>query len=101
MTASDITDAERIRQRYLAVETSNVADVLDELGLLDQGLHGSFGPFPADTGKLAGWAHTILGEMRPYADGWRGCGQDGRLRAGHTRIGIGLGRCGNRRLLLR
>ena len=59
-------DPEAIRRRYLAVDTSNVADALDRLGLLDQGLHSSFGPYPADAGKLAGWAHTILGEMRPY-----------------------------------
>ncbi len=59
-------DPESIRRRYLAVDTSNVADALDRLGLLDQGLHGSFGPYPANAGKLAGWAHTILGEMRPY-----------------------------------
>lgn len=58
--------AEEIRQRYLRVDTSNVADVLDELGLVHQGLAPSFTPFPADAGKLAGWAHPILGEMRPY-----------------------------------
>lgn len=58
--------AETIRRRYLAVDTSNVADALDKLALLDQGLDASFRPFPADAGKLAGWAHTILGEMRPY-----------------------------------
>jgi 4-hydroxy-4-methyl-2-oxoglutarate aldolase len=67
MTARNVSGAEAIRQRYLAVETSNVAHVLDSLNLLDQGLHASFRPFPADAGKLAGWAHTILGEMRPYA----------------------------------
>lgn len=59
-------DPEAIRRRYLAVDSSNVADALDRLGLLDQGLHASFGPHPADAGRLAGWAHTILGEMRPY-----------------------------------
>ena len=58
--------AEQIRQRYLKVDTSNVADVLDELGLPDQGLAPSFTPYPGDTGKLAGWAHPILGEMRRY-----------------------------------
>lgn len=58
--------AEAIRQRYLHVDTSNVADALDKLGLLDQGLHASFGAYPAGAGKLAGWAHTIQGEMRPY-----------------------------------
>ncbi|MGV0850431.1 RraA family protein [Mycolicibacterium phlei] len=58
--------AEEIRQRYLNVDTSNVADVLDELGLPDQGLAPSFAPFPGDAGKLAGWAYPILGEMRRY-----------------------------------
>jgi 4-hydroxy-4-methyl-2-oxoglutarate aldolase len=61
-----VSAAESIRRRYLEVDTSNVADALDTLGLLDQGLHSSFAPHPADAGKLAGWAHTILGEMRPY-----------------------------------
>lgn len=58
--------SEDIRQRYLAVDASNVADVLDELGLHDQGLASSFRPFPADAGKLAGWAFTIAGKMVPY-----------------------------------
>jgi hypothetical protein len=31
-------DREAIRQRFLSVDTSNVADVLDTLGLLHQGL---------------------------------------------------------------
>ena len=64
-----ITDqavAEQIRQRYLQVDSSNVADVLDEIGLVDQGLSPSFMPFPASAGKLAGWAHPILGEMGQY-----------------------------------
>jgi 4-hydroxy-4-methyl-2-oxoglutarate aldolase len=58
--------AEQIRRRYLAVDASNVADVLDELGLHDQGLAPSFVPYPADAGRLAGWAFTIAGEMAPY-----------------------------------
>ena len=61
--------AEEIRQRYLLVDTSNVADVLDELGLHDQGLASEFAPYPADGGKLAGWAYTIRGEMSPYSMG--------------------------------
>ena len=67
--ATERTD--EIRQRYLAVDTSNVADVLDGLGLPDQGLAPEFAPFPATAGKLAGWAYTIRGEMAPYplADG--------------------------------
>ncbi len=58
--------AEAIRQRYLAVDTANVADVLDELGLGDQGLAAAFRPFPENAGRLAGWAYTIAGEMAAY-----------------------------------
>ncbi len=54
------------RRRFLAVDTSNVADVLDQLGLPDQGLHPGFVPFPATAGKLAGWAFTIRGQMAQY-----------------------------------
>jgi regulator of RNase E activity RraA len=56
----------RIRQRFLLVDASNVSDVLDRLGLLHQGLHSSFRPFPADAGKLAGFAFTLRGQMVPY-----------------------------------
>jgi len=58
--------AEEIRKRYLAVDSSNVADVLDDLGLPDQGLAPGFAPYPATAGRLAGWAFTIRGEMMPY-----------------------------------
>lgn len=61
--------AEEIRRRYLAVDASNVADVLDELGLPDQGLAPEFGPYPPTAGRLAGWAFTILGEMTVYPMG--------------------------------
>ncbi|MDM0029616.1 RraA family protein [Variovorax saccharolyticus] len=57
---------EDIRQRYLRVDTSNVADVLDERGLLDQGLAPEFAPYPASAGRLAGWAYTIRGQMTQY-----------------------------------
>lgn len=66
MTQLDPATAEAIRQRYLAVDASNAADVLDTLGLPDQGLAPTFAPYPATAGKLAGWAYTIKGEMRPY-----------------------------------
>jgi regulator of RNase E activity RraA len=59
-------DREAIRQRYLAVDTSNVADVLDTMGLPDQGLSPEFAPYPAHAAKLAGWAYTIRGQMTPY-----------------------------------
>jgi regulator of RNase E activity RraA len=57
---------EAIRQRYLRVDTSNVADVLDTLGRLDLGLAPEFAPYPASAGRLAGWAYTIRGQMSPY-----------------------------------
>lgn len=62
-------ERETIRQRFLTVDTANVADVLDTLGLADQGLAPSFAPYPAACGKLAGWAYTIRGQMSPYALG--------------------------------
>jgi len=58
--------ATEIRRRFLEVDASNAADVLDSLGLPDQGLHPSFAPFPAQAGKLAGWAFTIKGQMSPF-----------------------------------
>ena len=65
--------ADEIRRRYRSVDTSNVSDVLDELGLPDQALAATFAPLPSTAGKLAGWAFPIRGEMTPYplADGDR------------------------------
>lgn len=61
---------EDIRQRYMKVDTSNVADVLDTLGLLNQGLAPDFNPYPAQPHvRLAGWAYTIRGQMTPYEMG--------------------------------
>jgi 4-hydroxy-4-methyl-2-oxoglutarate aldolase len=59
-------DREEVRRRFLEVDSSNCADVLDSLGMPDQGLASSFGPFPAEGGNLAGWAYTIRGQMSPY-----------------------------------
>lgn len=56
-----------VRRRYAAVDTSNVADVLDTLGLPDQGLSPEL--FPASGSRLAGWAYTIAGASRPYSGG--------------------------------
>lgn len=61
--------AEALRQRYLKVDTATVADVLDAMGHPDYGLAPEFTPYPASAGKMAGWAYTICGEMRPYAGG--------------------------------
>jgi 4-hydroxy-4-methyl-2-oxoglutarate aldolase len=55
-----------IRNRFLAVDTSNVGDVLDRMGLRAQGLASEFVPFPSDAGRLAGFAYTIRGQMAPY-----------------------------------
>lgn len=57
-----------IRQRFAAIDTANVADVLDSLGLFDQGLAPHFRPF-TDTPRLAGWAFTIRGQMAPGPQG--------------------------------
>ena len=62
-------EREAIRQRYLKVDTATVADVLDTLGVPDQGLAPSFAPYPSDCGKMTGWAYTIRGEMTSYAGG--------------------------------
>src|SRR3970282_2211072 len=75
---SDGPDAEAIRQRYRKVDAATVSDVLDALGYLHQGLAGTFGPYPETAGKLAGWAYTICGEMRPYAGG----GDAAQIKAG-------------------
>jgi regulator of RNase E activity RraA len=56
-----------IRRRYLKVDTATVADVLDVLGLPNQGLAPGFAPYPAAAGKMGGWAYTIRGRMRRYA----------------------------------
>jgi regulator of RNase E activity RraA len=63
------TGREPIRLRYLEVDTSNVADVLDTMGYLNQGLAPQFAPYPATAGRIAGWAYTIRGQMTPYAMG--------------------------------
>jgi 4-hydroxy-4-methyl-2-oxoglutarate aldolase len=56
-----------IRKRYLRVDTATVADVLDVLGLPDQGLAPEFAPYPATAGRMGGWAYTIRGRMQRYA----------------------------------
>jgi regulator of RNase E activity RraA len=69
--------AEALRQRYLKIDTATVADVLDAMGHPDYGLAPEFTAYPADTGRMAGWAYTICGEMRPYA----GSGDPDKMRA--------------------
>lgn len=57
-----------MRARYAKVDTANVADILDEMGLYDQGLAPEFFQF-SGTDKLAGWAFTIRGQMMPGPQG--------------------------------
>ena len=72
-----VEDHRTIRQRFLAIDTSNVADVLDQMKLPDQGLSAEFRPFPASAGKLAGFAYTIRGQMVPY----EGSGDSAKMQA--------------------
>ncbi len=58
-----------VRARFLKIDTSNVADVLDEIGLLHQGLAADFRSFSGKSGKLAGFAYTIRGQSTPYGMG--------------------------------
>lgn len=83
---------ESIRRRFLEVDTSNVADVLDEMGYPDQGLAAQF---QQQTGsqRLAGWAYTIRGQMTPFplggdADKMKACQG---LRAGDVSVWSGDG----------
>lgn len=62
-------DKRALSERYLRIDTANVADVLDNLGIFHQGLSPDFQPFPSKAGKLAGWAYTIRGQMTPYPMG--------------------------------
>jgi 4-hydroxy-4-methyl-2-oxoglutarate aldolase len=68
---------EAIRKRYLRVDTATVADVLDALGLPDQGLAPEFAPYPAAAGRMGGWAYTIRGKMTRYA----GSGDPQKMKA--------------------
>jgi regulator of RNase E activity RraA len=68
---------EAIRRRYLKVDTATVADVLDTLGFMNQGLSPEFAPCPASAGGMAGWAYTIRGKMQRYS----GTGDPRKMRA--------------------
>ena len=76
----DAAQRKEIRERFLAVDAANVADVLDELG------HGNYGlssEIQGITGeRIAGWAYTIAGQMIPY----EGSGDPKKMEACH---GIG------------
>jgi len=69
-----------IRQRFLAVDSSNVMDVLDSIGYPNQALHADFAPIASTGGKIAGFAYTIRGQMTPY----EGTGDPEKMRACNT-----------------
>lgn len=56
-----------IRERFLAVDAANVADVLDDLGHRNQGLASAIQGITGN--RVAGWAYTIGGQMAPYDGG--------------------------------
>ena len=66
---ANLTQAKRdeLRARYTVIDTSNVADVLDKMGHPDRGLAPELLPYPADAGRIGGWAYTIEGQMMTYA----------------------------------
>ena len=68
-----------VRQRFLNVDTSNVADVLDQLGHPDQGLSSEFRCYSSTATRLAGFAYTIRGQMTPYEGG----GDEAKMQACH------------------
>ena len=63
--ARDAGMREALRRRYLKVDTATVTDVLDMLGLRNQGLASEFAPYIG--GKMGGWAYTIRGKMERYS----------------------------------
>lgn len=53
-----------IRERFRKLDCANVADVLDEMGLRNQGISSDIQGITGS--RLAGWAYTIAGRMQPY-----------------------------------
>lgn len=56
-----------VRERFLAVDTANVADVLDDLGHRGQTLDTGFRPLSGT--RLAGWVFTIQGTTVDVPEG--------------------------------
>lgn len=53
-----------IRERFLPIDTPNVADVLASLGLPDQSLTPEIHGITSQ--RLSGWVYTIVGQMIPF-----------------------------------
>ena len=59
-------DKDAIRQRFAVLDTANVSDVLDDLGIGGQGLAPEL--VCHSGARLSGWAFTIAGNMTTYDD---------------------------------
>jgi len=57
---------QNIRDRLLALDTTTVSDVLEQVGLRDQALSTTLLPLDRAQAKLAGFAYTVRGQMMPY-----------------------------------
>lgn len=66
-----------VRERFLGVEAATVSDVLDDMGLRDQGLSPAIQAVTGDV--VAGWAYTITGQSVPY----EGSGDPKKMEACH------------------
>lgn len=56
-----------LRERFLALDTTTVSDVLEKSGRFDQALATAISPLVPDPPKLAGFAYTVRGQMMAYA----------------------------------
>ena len=58
--------AANVRDRFLAVDTTTVCDVLEQHDLRDQALSPALAALAQTQPKLAGLAYTVRGQMMPY-----------------------------------
>lgn len=61
------TSPEDCRQRFLALDTTTVSDVLEKVGCPDQALSTTLVPLSTGQPKTAGFAYTVRGQMLPYS----------------------------------
>ncbi|MBI1395988.1 MAG: RraA family protein [Betaproteobacteria bacterium] len=59
-------ELDALRQRFLAVDTTTVSDVLEQVGCRDQALATDLVPLSPGQPKLAGFAYTVRGQRMPY-----------------------------------
>ncbi|MEO8039196.1 MAG: RraA family protein [Betaproteobacteria bacterium] len=66
-----------VRDRFLAVDTTTVSDVLEKKGRFDQALSTGLLPLAGDQAKIAGFAYTVRMNLLPY----EGPGDPDKMRA--------------------